>query len=74
MSVPTDVLALIGVDLDLEDGDLVTDAIVLCKVSTAEGETRMISSTSQGTDWITVRGMLAIAESAGQHGGCDCED
>ncbi len=73
-SVPTDVLAQIGVELELEDGDLVTDAIVLCKVSTADGDTRMISGTSEGTDWITVRGMLAIAESAGQYGDCDCDD
>ena len=71
MSVPTDVLAQLGIDLELEDGDLITDAVVLCKVSTSTGGTSLVSRTSTGMDWITYRGMISLANDADQ---CDCED
>lgn len=71
MSVPTDVLAQLGVELDLEDGDLITDAIVLIKVSTAEGGTSLISRTSAGLDFVTYAGMLTLASDTPGQCGCD---
>lgn len=72
MSVSGDVLAQLGIDLDLDDGDLITDAVVLCRVSTADGGTTLVSRTSAGMDFITYAGMVALANGAADH--CDCGD
>ena len=74
MSVPQDVLSQLGIDLDLEDGDLITDAIVLCKVSRYDGGTSLVSRTSNGMDFITYRGMIAMANDAATDTCPECGD
>lgn len=72
MSVPADVLAQLGVDLDLDDGDLITDAVVLIKISREDGGTAFVSRTSNGMDFVTYAGMISVASDGAHH--CDCED
>lgn len=51
-----------GVTADLESDDLITDIVVLMKVSDSSGTTGIIVETSEGLDWITQLGMLDAAK------------
>jgi cobalamin biosynthesis protein CbiD len=54
-------LAQIGIELDLDDGDLVSDAVLIAKVHKPDGGVRVIMRASEGTDWVTQRGLIAVA-------------
>lgn len=54
-------LATIELDLDLDDGDILTDALLLAKVSKANGNTVFLLRPSRGSDLITQRGLIALA-------------
>lgn len=47
--------------LEMEDGDMVTDAVVLCRISGANGETRIGMSITEGTSWLDQFGMVKAA-------------
>ena len=57
-----DAIMNLGVIWDYEEGDVVTDVVVLAKVIDAEGESGFALSTSAGTDFITRVGLLHLAE------------
>jgi cobalamin biosynthesis protein CbiD len=50
-----------GVTLDLEDADLVSDVLVVAKVSTTDGGTTIAIGASDGMDWVTQLGLVAAA-------------
>ena len=51
-----------GVTADMDSDDLVTDIVVLMKVTDAEGNTGLILETSTNLDWITQIGMVDAAK------------
>lgn len=61
MSDLTDRLDQMGINSRLEPGELVSDAIVVMKVITAEGEPYVYLTNSDGLDWITAIGMMNVA-------------
>jgi hypothetical protein len=50
-----------GVILDLEDADLVSDVLVVAKVSTTDGGTTIAIGASDGMDWVTQLGLVTAA-------------
>ncbi|MFJ2007013.1 hypothetical protein [Streptomyces chartreusis] len=52
----------LGVEADLDEGDLPTDAFVILKVIKADGTVTLASARSDGLDWITRLGMLTAAQ------------
>ncbi|MDX3455056.1 hypothetical protein PV396_24465 [Streptomyces sp. ME02-8801-2C] len=52
----------LGVQADLEEGDLPTDAFVILKVVKADGTVSLASARSEGLDWITRLGMVTAAQ------------
>ncbi|MDT7847208.1 hypothetical protein [Streptomyces justiciae] len=51
----------LGVEADLDEGDLPTDAFVILKVIKADGTVSLASARSEGLDWITRLGMVTAA-------------
>lgn len=51
----------LGVTAELSDGDMPTDALVVLKVVTPEGRTAVTIATSEASDWVTQKGLLAAA-------------
>ena len=51
----------LGITLDLDDGDLVSDAVLIAKVHKHDGTVVVASKASEGTDWVTRRGLVAAA-------------
>lgn len=51
----------LGISLDLEDGDLVSDAVLIAKVHRSDGTVIVASKATEGTDWVTRRGLIAAA-------------
>ncbi len=53
-----------SVDIELEDGDLVLDAVIICRVIRADhqqGSAVLAVGNSDGLDWIVQGGMLHAA-------------
>lgn len=61
MSDLTDRLDQMGINSELDEGELISDAIVVMKVITAEGEPYVFVTSSDGLDWITAIGMMDVA-------------
>ncbi|MET9729707.1 hypothetical protein ABZZ79_03270 [Streptomyces sp. NPDC006458] len=55
-------LDALGVQADLGEGDLPTDAFVILKIVKADGTVSMISARSEGLDWITRLGMVTATQ------------
>lgn len=53
----------LGVEADLEEGDLVASAFVILKVVKADGTVSLANARSDGLDWITRLGMVTAAQS-----------
>lgn len=51
----------LGVTVDLDEGDLPTDAHVILKVVKADGSVSLIKAASESLDWVTTLGMLTAA-------------
>ena len=51
----------LGVRHLLDDGDLVSDAVVITTVITEDGSTRLGLTWSEGTDWLKRLGMITAA-------------
>ncbi|MBU5946795.1 hypothetical protein ACWEV9_19285 [Streptomyces albogriseolus] len=61
----------LGVEADLDDGDMVTDALVLTKVIKADGTVTLATARSEALDWITRLGMLTAAQAIENSGYTD---
>ena len=62
--------------MNMREGDLMSDVIVLAKVIEADGKVRMSSAASPSTDWITRLGLATTAyeiERPSQSEGCHHE-
>lgn len=51
----------LGVEADLDEGDLVAGAFVILKVVKADGTVSLANARSEGLDWITRLGMVTAA-------------
>lgn len=54
-----EVLETLDIEFDLDEGDLVTDVLVLAKVQRLDGPSTVLHATSEGTDSVTTLGLLA---------------
>lgn len=58
-----DLLDTLGVTFDLEDGQQVTEVVVLGKVADFEHSgTALVIGVSDGLDWIAQRGLISTAQ------------
>ena len=51
----------LGVTVDLDEGDMPTDAHVILKIVKADGTVSLVKAASESLDWITTLGMLTAA-------------
>lgn len=58
----------LGVALDLDEGDLVSSAVVLCKVIKADGTVTLGYAQSDGMCWIEGVGMLTAGSDVARQG------
>jgi hypothetical protein len=58
----------LGIELDLDDQDLISDAVLIAKVHKPDGGVSVVLRTSAGTDWVTQRGLIAAANDIGADG------
>jgi hypothetical protein len=56
-----EILKTLDIDMEIDDGALVTDVLVIAKVQRLDGATTVIHCTTEGTDWITAIGLSAVA-------------
>ena len=56
------ILDALGVKVDLDEGDLPTDAYVILKIVKADGTVSMSNARSEALDWITRLGMITAAQ------------
>ncbi|WP_435209589.1 hypothetical protein [Streptomyces sp. bgisy034] len=61
----------LGVEADLDEGDLPTDAFVILKVVKADGTVSLANARSEGLDWITRLGMVTAAQAIENSGYTD---
>jgi len=54
-------LDTMGVTMELDEGDMVTDVLVIMKVIEKDGTVNIGVTKSEGTDWITKLGLLDAA-------------
>ena len=57
-----EVLMTYGLTIALDDDDIVTDAVVITRINSASGVTRLGVAESVGLDWIMRTGMLSAAQ------------
>lgn len=63
----------LGVEADLDEGDLPTDAYVILKIVKADGTVSIINARSEGLDWITRLGMVTAAQGIENSGYTDAQ-
>lgn len=56
------IIDALGVQGDLDEGDLPTDAFVILKIVKADGSVSMVHRRSEALDWITALGMITAAQ------------
>lgn len=52
----------LGITLDLDEGALVSDAVLIVKVINPDGQPGLAISDSEALDWITQYGLIKAAE------------
>lgn len=57
-----DALESLDIEFDLDDGDMLTDVLVIAKVSRLDGDTTVLHATTQGTDGLTKLGLVTAAQ------------
>lgn len=50
----------LGVVVDLDESDMVTDAIVILKVIEEDGSVNIVRGSSESLDWISAIGMMTV--------------
>jgi hypothetical protein len=68
-----EILDGLGVSIDLDEGDLVSSAVVLCKVIKADGTVTLGYAQSDGMCWIEAVGMLTAGSDVARQGYTDDE-
>lgn len=53
-----------GVQITLEEGDIVTNIIIIAEVISDDNSSRIVVSSGDGTDWLKEVGMLSMAKAA----------
>lgn len=54
-------LETLDIEFDLDEGDMLTDVLVIAKVSRLDGDTSVLQAATEGTDEITRLGLVAAA-------------
>lgn len=54
-------LATLDLDMEIDEGDLVTDVLVIAKVVRLDGPTTVLHASTTGTDGITKLGLVTAA-------------
>lgn len=54
-------LQTLDIDMELDDGDMLTDVLVIAKVSRLDGPTTILHASTVGTDGITKLGLVTAA-------------
>lgn len=62
-----DLIDGLGITARMDEGELISGAIVLLKVIDKDGDTRLSLAHSDGLGWIERVGMLRVAESVETH-------
>ena len=62
MTALREIAGLSDVDIELADGDIITDAVIVSAVSNVDDGLRLSIQTMTGTSWITAIGLLRAAE------------
>lgn len=57
-----EVLKTLDIDLEIDDGAIVTDVIVTAKVQRLNGTTTVAHGMTEGTDWITAVGLAEVTK------------
>ena len=57
-----DALESLDIEFELDDGDMLTDVLVIAKVSRIDGPTTILHATTEGTDGITKLGLVTAAQ------------
>ena len=65
------VIDALGVEVDLDEGDLPTDAYVVIKIVKADGTVSLLNGRSESLDWITALGMITAAQQIQNSGYAD---
>lgn len=59
-----EVLKTLDLELELDNGALVTDVLVVAKVQRFNGATTVVHCVTEGTDWVTAMGLVTAAHRA----------
>lgn len=59
-----EILETLDIEFELDEGDMVTDVVVIAKVSRLDGPTTVLQAATEGTDSITKLGLVTAAASA----------
>jgi len=70
----SDVLSQLGLTLDLDPEDMISDAVLIMKIHRPNGEVYVGCRQTEGTDWITARGLIAAAEDVESGGYAEAHD
>lgn len=68
------VIDALGVEVDLDEGDLPTDAYVVLKIVKADGTVSLLNGRSESLDWITSLGAITAAQHIQNSGYADASD
>lgn len=55
-------LETLDIEFELDDGDMLTDVLVVAKVSRLDGPTTVVHAATTGTDGITALGLVTAAQ------------
>lgn len=55
-------LETLDIEFDLDEGDMLTDVLVIAKVSRLDGDTTVLHATTAGTDGLTKLGLVTAAQ------------
>jgi hypothetical protein len=53
-----------GVTITLEEGDIITNVILIAEVISEDNSSRIVISSGDGTDWLKEVGMISMAKAA----------
>lgn len=70
----SDVLTQLGLAIEVADGDLISDAVLVMKVHRPSGEVYVSTRSTDGTDWVTTRALVAVAADVNSGGYSDARE
>jgi hypothetical protein len=68
------ILDSLGVELDLDEGDLITSAVVLCKVVQGDGTVTLGYAHTEGMCWIEGVGLITAGSDIARQGYAQDDD